>query len=486
MELLKEELIEEELVETEKKEEEEFIVKNYEFPYEKYTALIQDRTRNKCYAICLNCGKSNSMDGYYASNLYVNCDCKGSKRLRTSYFYNEEQYGFHLIHVAKVKYNNRYFEAVMKRINFLFRYDMNKRTYVKNLEELTSEVTVKFEILQYNKKQNKMDGCIQIKEYKTNGNAEIKTYPLLKKNFDNIFSCYSLSEQVDFVENIVKLGLAPCENNSSKLISDTLWNIFTNYKRFNFLIENNVGILDSNNLKEKEEQVDFLKNNPFYLKVLSEEVEKKVDEDKSFNEIGWGGIRIFMNEIFNKYPTENPRYYEVYGYLKEIDDDVFKVGYYPREFALAFLNSNYTNQEISEYVEACNRQAFKPSYECINDTFRVSEIAGVPMVKTPKEMCVFYRRMDYLDRLSRLGENYKEIIKKAFNMKNGQELLDKILYFFYKEENLYNVYDKNQLLIIYSNKEKDVEIIASYDKDLKEITVEKAKEILRKERVITC
>ena len=105
MELLKEELIEEELVKTEEKEEEEFIIKDYEFPYEYAYALIKDRDRNKVYSICLSCGEKAYLNGYYSYGAENNINCECKKSVSVDFYTENDQKVAYITHVSRVKYS---------------------------------------------------------------------------------------------------------------------------------------------------------------------------------------------------------------------------------------------------------------------------------------------------------------------------------------------------------------------------------------------
>lgn len=480
MELLKEELIEEEVEIIEEKEQEEFIVHNYEFPYKHYVVAIRDRSRNENFVICLGCGEKKRSGGYFTDynlNKLFDCNCDRDRVLFSS-FVDYNQQIVRAIHVSKVKYNKKYFEATIQYINFTFNYNEKIMFYEKTSEKIVYETTVKFEILEYKAKQNKMDGFIENKEYNSDGTYCTNRYTLTKNNFNEVFYSYYSSDLVDFKENIIKLGLAPYRR-TSNMISDTLWLIYTNYRRFNFLIENNIGILEADNLEEKARNIEFIKNKPFYFKVLSERIEERRKEilEENFDSLGYDGYHIYMSWILNEYPTEDPRYYEVYKLICEIEDeDKYFFGYQKKDIALSFVECGYTDEEIDAYIEACLRQSYKLQNIHLKDTKKVLDIANIPIVKIPKEMHVFYNKMDFLERFSSRGDQYKEIIKKAFNMKNGQDILDKFIYLIHKKGCSPKITKRNKVLIF-----KNYDIIVCYNKDLKEISIEEAKKLAGKE-----
>jgi hypothetical protein len=477
MELLLKEELDEVIEEVEQKE---FIEKKYDFPYKQYVAVMRDRGRSANYVVCLGCGEKKRSEGYFSDyNLkgLPDCDCARSNTLFCS-FVNYDQQVASAIHVSKVKYNKKYFETTIQNIRFTFDYNEKIMFYEKTSERVVSEVTVKFEILEYRAKQNKMGGFIETKNYNSDGTFYTDRYTLTKNNFNEAFNYYYNNDLVDFKENIIKLGLAPYRKTSA-MVSDNLWLIYTNYRRFNFLIENNIGVLEADNLEEKARNIEFIKNKPFYFKIVSEKIEKRRKDilEEEFDSLGYDGYHVYMSWILNEYPTEDPRYYEVYKLICEIeDDDKYYFGYQKKDLALLFVKCGYTDEEIDAYIEACLRQSYKIQNTHLKDTKKVLDIANIPIVKIPKEMHVFYNKMDFLERFAGRGDQYKEIIKKAFNMKNGQDILDKFIYLIHKKGCAPRITKRNKVLIF-----QNYDFVTYYNKELKEISVEEAKKLAGKE-----
>ena len=147
-----------------------------------------------------------------------------------------------------------------------------------------------------------------------------------------------------------------------------------------------------------------------------------------------------------------------------------------KNLALSFLECEYTENEIKDYLDACSRQAYQPDYMPLVDTYKICEIANVPIVKMPKEMHVFYMKMDNLEKFIRKYPTFgADIIKIAFKQKNGQDFLDKLIYYSYKDKYKISRTKRNKVLVIRKeNKDESLEIITCFDKTLKEISVEEA------------
>lgn len=489
MELLKEELIEEELVKTEEKEEEEFIIKDYEFPYEYAYALIKDRDRNKVYSICLSCGEKAYLNGYYSYGAENNINCECKKSISVDFYTENDQKVAYITHVSRVKYNKRYFEVVFENIGFVATYNKKQHNYDIDKQRKGSEVIFKIEIEEYKPKFNKIKGFIKTKEFDSNG-ACIKEdeFIITKQNLIDVFDKYKYRYRlIDFIQNVIKLGITPySRGSSSNFVADTLWDIYTNYRRYSFLIENDLGGLTASNLKEKDEAVIFLKNNPFYFECAKKEVNKRRENclKKNFNDISWGGYSVNINEILNDYPSEDLRYYDIFDFLTKIEEDEnynFFFGHRKKDFALNLLKCGYTDDEIKDYLDACSRQAYQPDYMSLVDTYKICEIAKVPIVKIPREMHVFYRKMDSLDRFTRKFPACIDIIKTAFKQKNGQDFLDRLMYYCYKDNYFISITKRNKVLVIRKkNKDKTLEVCVCFDKTLKEISIEEAMKLAGK------
>lgn len=233
----------------------------------------------------------------------------------------------------------------------------------------------------------------------------------IKQNIEEAFS-YSIN-----TEEIVKLGV--CPPNESHL-SDMIWRTYTNYKKFRFLIIHKLGMIEyTDGQYQLQSTIDHLKANPLILEKLKEKISgyiktniEKVEQDSTWYET------YYSHRIKSDFPSNNPKFYDIREFLEGINDYYYD-NRYPDEMSEYFATVDYSQEEITAFLQAMYRQNFSWSYNNpLTFGYKLYKELGIEYDKIPKEMDIHCRRIKMI-------KEYEIKLDKASNLRIGNVCLEK-------------------------------------------------------------
>lgn len=298
---------------------------------------------------------------------------------------------------------------------------------------------------------------------------------------------------------ITRLGITP----PFHVVDESVWRIFTLFKSYPYIIENDLGFLEcSRAMYEFNSMIKYVSTRPVVLKKLKEKINHLIELNKQDSMFP---SKYYASRVKREFPSDNERYYVIYDYLRNLEayyyDNVCET-----QLADLFANHDYSQEEITAFLQAAYRQAFCSgiSFNNINKGMKIYKSIGVPVEKIPKEMNITENRYkltisfinkykDFINyRLEKMRElddlcieeDYLVTLKKILCYKNNYKFLNSIFYkMFFKclaISCVVNIKDTDYFLFING---KGVESIYYKTEELENYTLEQLKKDLSEKGV---